>query len=131
MKSSRKIVINPIGIVVFLGFAAYSLMCLSASAFKMCTEFNASYPNILPKWILTKIIVTFSSKWNEILGIADLSKENIFVLHSFYLLASLIHSYLGIRALLQPSFAVGSNGYKVYFYYFFNYYYNYKCLFLG
>lgn len=130
-EQERKAILNPYGLVLVLGVAAYSLLCIYVG--------NATLGGLNNLAVTRKILdnttevvrfyenrSNFVVNWSHILGIpkhvgnitlnfVQLNRARIFygVALICFLWGSLLHLYVAFWTLFQPSYAAGRNGKKV------------------
>lgn len=135
--AGRKINFNIFGIVLILALAAYSLFCLYVGTVTLTCFSKLQAPPIVRarnNFSRTSTITNtirdirpeFIIKWSKVIGVPsykdlkidssqDLETAKIigYIAFGCFILASLLQSYVALRALFQPSFTVGSNGANV------------------
>lgn len=134
MIAERKMNLNIFGFVLIVTLAAYSLFCLYVGTFTLIEFVKVEDQTVFSgsRFVFSHSVLHvidkrsfFFKKWGNLIGIPSycdfttkIMKQNAFQLakvlvciaYSSFVLASLIHSYIALRTLFQPSYAVGTHG---------------------
>ena len=136
MKQDRKISLKPVGLILVLALAAYSLLCVYVSGVSIQSLWKLSFrisevrrpfqyrSNFNQPFSTARFDnrPMFIKKWSKVLGIQAYYQSKFDTLGykvaytvalGCFLLSSLLHSYVFLKTLLQPSYAAGSRGSNV------------------